>query len=135
MRVASRRQSLFVVGVRFGYAMSNVCPFCQTKESASASKWIVRGDCAGRRDPPSAVRDLCADNGFASSSGTWPPNAMAPFRRNICRALGAAEYSETVAGEFRDWCDPSSICRDMFAACPWIVELRRAPPAVERGRT
>ena len=113
--------------------MSNVCSFHQTKESTSAGKWLVRGDCVGRRDPPSAVCDSCADTGLASSSGAWAPNATAPFRCNICRALDAAERRESVVGEFKNRCDPSAIGRDVVAACPWMADLLRAPPTKLRS--
>ena len=75
---------LFVVGgcVCEGL-MSNVCSFCQSKESMSACKWFVCVDCVGRRVPPSAARDSRVDNGYASSSGTWPPGASSPSRCNI----------------------------------------------------
>ena len=86
--------------------MPDVCSFCQTKESTFAGKWLARGDCVGRRDPPIAVCDSCADSGFASSLGTWAPDASAPFRCKICRALDAAKCRETVAGEFENRCDP-----------------------------
>ena len=47
----------------------------------------------------------------------------------IFRALGAANVCELVAGEYKNRRDPSSVCRDIFAGCPWAVELRRAPPS------
>ena len=97
------------------------------------SKWLVRGDSVGRRDPPRAVCDSCADNGFASSLGAWAPNASAPFRCDICRALGAAKYRESAAGEYENRCDPASIRRDIFAARPWMVALRRASPTELRS--
>ena len=109
--------------------MSNACSFCPVKESTSVSKWLVRGDCVGRRDPPSALCDTYADYGFAASVGIWSPNAPAPFRCNICRALDAAKHREFVAGEHRNRRDPASICRDIFMVCPWMAELRRASPS------
>ena len=92
-------------------------------------KWLVRGDCKSRRDPPSSLRDACADNGFAASVGVWPPNAPAPFRCNICRAVDAAKRRESVAGEYMNRCDPASVRRDIFTARPWMVKLRRASPS------
>ena len=62
--------------------MSNACAFCQTKESTTMGKWFVRPDCAGRRSPPSVLREKCADRGFASSVGAWSLGASGPFRRN-----------------------------------------------------
>ena len=106
-----------------------MCAFCQVKESTSLGKWLVCGDYVGRRDPPSALRDTCADNGFASSVGQWVPRASVPFRCNICRAWGAAKRRETLADERKSRRDPASVCRDIFSVCPWVAELRRASPA------
>ena len=105
-----------------------MCSFCQVKEPSSVGKWLVRGDCKSRRDPPSSQRDTCADNGFASSGGIWFPNAPAPFHRDICRAMDAAKRRESVVGEYKDRCDPASVCRDISTACLWVAELRRASP-------
>ena len=110
-------------------SMSNVCSFCQVKEASSAGKWLVCGDCKGRRDPPSSQRDTCADNGFATSVGPWSPDAPAPFRCNICRAMDAAKHRDSVVGENKSRCDPTSVCRDNFTVCPWMVGLRRASPS------
>ena len=96
-------------------------------------KWLVCGDCKGRRDPPSAACDSCADNGFASSLGAQAPNAAAQFRCNICLALDVAKRRESVAGEYKNRCDPSFICRDMFVVCPWMVELCRGSPSELRS--
>ena len=113
--------------------MSNVCAFCQVKESTSVGKWLVRGDCVGHREPPSALCDTCTDSGFASSIGLWIPNAPVPFRRNICRASGAAKHRESVADEYKSRRDPASVCRDIFSACPWMTGVRRASPAELRA--
>ena len=42
--------------------------------------------------------------------------------------LDAAEYCESVVGEYKNRRDPPSICRYIFVVCPWMAELRRAPP-------
>ena len=109
--------------------MSNVCTPCQVQESASVGRWLVCGDCVGRRDPPSALCDACADKVFASSVGIWAPNAPAPFRCNICHASYAAKRREFVVGEYENRRDPASVHRDIFMARHWAAELRRAPPS------
>ena len=91
------------------------------------------GGCVGRRDPPSAACASCAENGFASSLGAWAPDAPAQFRRNTCLALDAAKHRESVVDEYKNRCDPSFTCRDFFAACPWMVERRRASPPEVRS--
>ena len=108
--------------------MSNAFSSCQVNEYVSVGRWFVRGDCVGRRDPPSALCDSCADNAFASSVGTWAPDAPAQSRRNICRELDAAKYRDFVVGDQKSRRDPSSVCRHVSVARPWMVELRRAPP-------
>ena len=96
----------------------------------SSRRVLVSGEVArawrlqGRRDPPSSLRDTCA-----ASVGVWSPNAPAASRCNICRAMDAAKRRESVAGEYKNRCDSASVCRDIFTACPWMVELRRAPPS------
>ena len=108
--------------------MSNVCSFCQVEESTSAGKWLARGNCVGRRDPPSALCDTCADNGLASPVGLWTPSAPAPLRCNICRALNSAKHRESVVGDYKDRRDLASVRRDMFLVWPWMAGLRRASP-------
>ena len=133
VRVASRRQFLLVAGVRIWVIhVKRVC-ILSNQGVRDWGKWLVCGDCVGRRDPPRAVCDSYADNGFASSLGTWAPNASAPFRCNICRALDAAKYRESVVGVYQNRCDPSSICRDIFAVRPWMLDLRRASPTELRS--
>ena len=109
--------------------MSNVCSFCQVEESTSAGKWLARGNCVGRRDPPSALCDTCADNGLASPVGLWTPSAPAPLRCNICRALNSAYHRESVWGDYKNRRDPASARRDMFIVSPRTVESRRASPS------
>ena len=85
-------------------------------------KWLVCGGCNGRRDPPSSLRDTCAGNGFAASVGIRSPNAPAPFRCNICRVMDAAKNRESGVDEYRNRCDPASVCRNIFTVCPWLAE-------------
>ena len=92
-------------------------------------KWLVRRDSIGRREPPSALCDACADNGFASPLGLWIPNASGSVRCNIFRASGSAKRRETVAGEYKSRRDPATGRRDISSVCPLMTELRRASPA------
>ena len=108
--------------------MSNVCAFCQVKESSSAGKWLVCPDCAGRRDPLTALCESCVENGYAPTFGVWAPNAPLQFRCNVCIALNSAQHRNMVLDEFKSRCDPTSICRDIFVVCPWMVHLRQASP-------
>ena len=80
-------------------------------------KWLGRGACKWRRDPPSAACDSCADNGFASPLGAWAPHAPAQFRCNSCLAVDAAKRRESVVDVYKNPRDPSFIVRDMFAVC------------------
>ena len=92
-------------------------------------KWLARGDCKGRRDHPSSLSDTCADNGFAASVGAWSPSTPAPFRCSICRVMDAVKRREAVVGEYKNRCDPASVCRYISTVCPWVVEVRRASPS------
>ena len=73
------------------------------------------------------------DDGYDSSLGTWSPGASAPFRCNTCRALDATKYREAVIDECKNCCDPVSICKDISAASPRMLELRRATPSELRS--
>ena len=106
--------------------MSNVCAFCQVKESTSVGKWLVRGDCIGRRDPPSALCDTCADNGFTSSVGIWISNASAFL---VCPALFvlpsshvfpvSSNYTSSRCGCILE----SFLVRASHHGCRWVVGL------------
>ena len=122
---------LFLAGVRL--IMSNVCAFCQVKESSSVGKWLVCSGCEGRRKPPTALCDTCVDNGYAPTLGVWVPHAPLQFRCHVCVALDSALHRDAVLEEFKSRCDPTSICRDIFVVCPWMVELRRASPGEVRS--
>ena len=50
------------------------------------------------------------------------------FRCHVCVALGTAKHRDKVVDEFKSRCDPTSICRDIFVVCPWMVRLRQASP-------
>ena len=113
--------------------MSNVRSFCQSKESAPVGKWFARFERVGRRNPPSAARDPCVGNGYASSLGAWYPGASAPSRCNICSALNATKFREAVTDEYKNRCDAVSICKDIFAACPRMAEFCRETPAEFRS--
>ena len=113
--------------------LSNACSFCQSKESASGGKWFVGVDSVGRRKPLIAACNSCVDNGYDSSLGTWSPGASAPFRSNICSAIDATKYREAAVDEYTNRCDPLSVCKDIFAACPRMVELPRAAPSELRS--
>ena len=115
-----------LAGVRV--VMSNVCAFCQVKESSSVGKWLVCPDCSGRRDPLTALCESCVENGYASTFGVWAPHTPLSFRCNVCIALNSAQHRNMVLDEFKSRCDPTSICRDIFAVCPWMAHLRQAPP-------
>ena len=110
----------------------------------------VSGSCAVtvlvRVTPPFALRDTYADNGYASSLGTWTPSAQAQFRCNVCRALDGAKYCETVVAELKSRCDPSPSAETSSRYVPgWRicdvpdgVELglgarEEAPPPFEHG--
>ena len=97
------------------------------------SMWVVFFDCVGRRDPPSAVCDSCVDNGFAPSLGLRAPRAFAPFRCNVWRTLDAAKHRGDVVDNYENRCDPTLARKDIFMVCPWVAELRQAPPADMRG--
>ena len=118
--------SVSMAGVRV--VMSNVCAFCQVKESSSVGKWLVCPDCSGRRDPLTALCESCVENGYAPTFGAWAPHAPLTFRCNVCIALLSAQHRNTVLDEFKSRCDPTSICRDIFVVCPWMVPLRQASP-------
>ena len=103
--------------------------FCQPKEPTYAGKRFVCVDCVGRRVPPSAVCDSRVDNGYASFLGTWPPRASSPSRCNICCARDATMFRDAVVDDIKNRWGPLLVCKDFVAACPWVVELRRASPA------
>ena len=113
--------------------MSNACAFCEVKESSSVGKWLACSVCVGCRDPQTALRGMCVDKGYARTFGLWMPGAPAQFRCNVCLASDSAKRRESVADEFKSRCDPASTCRDIFAACPRMVDLRRAAAAEIRS--
>ena len=113
--------------------MSNVCAFCQVKESSSVGKWLVCPDCVGRRDPPTALCETCVENGYAATFGAWAPHAPLLFRCHVCIAMSSAQHRDKVLIEFKSRCDPTSICRDIFVVCPWMVRLRQASPGEVRS--
>ena len=113
--------------------MSNVCPFCQSEESASVGMWFACVDCVGRRNPSSAACDSCVDYGYDSSLDAWSPSESTTFRCNVSSALGATMYRDAVIDEYKTRRDPVSMCKDISAACPRMVELRRATPSEFRS--
>ena len=96
-------------------------------------KWLVCSDCVGRRDPPTALCETCVGNGYASTFGAWAPHAPLIFRCHVCIALSTAQHRDKVVVEFKSRCDPTSICRDIFVVCPWMVQLRQATPGEIRS--
>ena len=109
--------------------MPNVCAFCQTQESAAVGKWLVCADWVGRRSPPSSVCDSFVDAGLASSLGLWAPGSPAPFRCNVCCALGAALFREAVVEDYKSRCHPALVCKDVFwRVRGWRNCVVRRPP-------
>ena len=96
-------------------------------------KWLVCSDCVGRRDPPTALCETCVENGYASTFGAWAPHAPLLFRCHVCIAFSSAQHRDRVLVEFKSRCDPTSICRDIFVVCPWMVQLRQASPGEVRS--
>ena len=102
--------------------MSNACSSCQTQESTSAGKWVVRADCVGRRSPPNAICDSRVHYGFPA--GLCAPGAPAPFRCRVFCVLDAATRRETAIDDFKKRRNPTLVCRDISMVLPWAVELR-----------
>ena len=63
----------------------------------------------------------------------WAPGLAAPLRCNVCCALDAAKHREVVVDTYENRCDPMIVRRDIFLVCPWMAELRRAPPTEMRS--
>ena len=65
-------------------AMSNVCAFCQVRHVKSVCAMLSGGklsvclDCAGRRIDSTAICEVCADEGLASSLGRGAPSCRPP---------------------------------------------------------
>ena len=113
--------------------MSNICTSCSAREGSPAGKWYVRPSCVGRRDPPNALRDACVDNGNAPPAGACTPGATPSRRRNDRFSLDAASRQATFVDVYRARCDPTSVCKDILAASPWMAELNRASPGELRS--
>ena len=80
----------------------------------------------GRRSPPIAPCATCADGGFAPSQGVWSPSAAIPFLCNNCGALDSAKRRDAAIEEYANRSDPLFARKDIFVACPRLVDLRRA---------
>ena len=76
---------------------------------------------------------MCVDKGYAQTFGLWMPSAPIQFRRNVCLALDSVKHREAVVDEFKSRCGLAPSCRDVFAACPRMVELRLASPSELRS--
>ena len=96
-------------------------------------KWLWCPDCAGRRDPQTALRETCVEHGYASTFGAWVPHAPLQFRCSVRVSLDSAKHRNTALEEFKSRCGPTSICRDTFVVCPWMAQLRRASPSEVRS--
>ena len=112
---------------------SDVCPVCQTEESTALGKRLVCPDCAGHRPPPSALCAACVVSAFAASLSLRAPGASVPFRCNIRCALDAADRRVAAIEERKNRRGPMLLRKDIFAACPRMVELRRASLAELRS--
>ena len=99
---------------------------CRTKENATAGKRFVCPYCVGRRSPRIAVRETCADSGFAPWAGLRAPSGAAHFWRHSCSALDSAKYREAAVEEYKNRCDPLFARKDIFVVCPCMVDLRCA---------
>ena len=106
--------------------MSNVCAFRQTKATTTVGKWVVRPASVGRRSPPAAVCENRADSGPAPPLGWRAPSGAAQFRCRICDALGSAKRREAVVEEYKNRRGFAFARKDVFVACPWTGDLRRA---------
>ena len=113
--------------------MSDVRLFRQAKEYAIVGNWVACSSCVGRRTPPSAVCDSCADNSLAPISGMWAPGSHVPFRRKVSCALDAAKRREEVFDGYGGRCDPMLLSNDVFPVPPWKVEIRQASPTELRS--
>lgn len=113
--------------------MFNARTFCREKESAAAGKWFVCPHCVGRLSPPRALCESRAESGFAPPAGARSPGAAVPFRRNIRGASDSAKRRDAVSAEYNDRCDPLFVRKDIFAARPRMVDLRRATPVAVRS--
>ena len=99
---------------------------CMVKEGLSARNWYVCPDCRSCRDWPMTICNSSLDTGLAASLGLWGQSSANPLRRQICIALETIRFREDVIDEYTHRCDPSYVCKDIFLACPWVVEIRRA---------
>ena len=113
--------------------MLNVCVFCHVKEVLSAEKWFAPLDCAGRRINPTAFCKMCADKGWAPSSGSRDPKLPSPFACRARTTIECVSFREAPLEDYKKRPDPISARKDIFTARPSTADIRRTPPAEVRG--
>ena len=114
--------------------MADACVFCQTGEHTAVGKWFVGRDCMGRRSPPIALCETCADRGFVPSMCARSPVAAVPLRPDFRGALGSARRRDAVFEEYNTRCDLLFVRKDIFVACPRMVGLPRASLVGSRSK-
>ena len=92
----------------------------------SAGKWYAYVDCVGRRDTPTTLFEMRADEVLALPSGTLDPKSPSPLKCRACIALEFARFREFPVRSYKNRCDPMATCEDICTACPRVVDIRRA---------
>ena len=72
------------------------------------------------------ICDSYVDKGLAKTTGSRDKASSAPFKREMRFAPESVKFREVVVDEDTHRCDPWYMCKDIFGACPRIVEIRRA---------
>ena len=74
------------------------------------------------------VRDLRVDLGLVAALGTWDTRRSDPFKLSRRIVLGSRPYHEFMIDGYKSGRGPLSICKNMFAVCPRMAEIRRDTP-------